>query len=158
MDSQVKIDEIDVKILRALLKDARRSFTDIARDCGVSTNTIVTRFHKLKQSGVIAGTSLMVNLEDVGYKFALSIDIKVHASEESQILEILKKLPNFVECHQSVGNYDIHAAALIKSFEQIDRIRDLIKKQKGVKKVRITASIDKVVFFPENLLVQPTET
>jgi DNA-binding Lrp family transcriptional regulator len=33
VDSQVKIDEIDVKILKTLLKDARTSFADIARNC-----------------------------------------------------------------------------------------------------------------------------
>ncbi len=159
MDSQVKIDEIDVKILKALLKDARTSFADIARDCGVSTNTIVTRFYKLKQSGVIAGTSLIVNLEDIGYKFYLSIDLNVNYSQGPiHILEKLKGLHNFINCDQVVGNHDIHAAAFVKDIKQIDQIRDLIKRQKGVKKVRITANIDKAVFFPENLLIQPTET
>jgi len=156
--SQAKIDEIDVKILKALLKDVRTKFTDIARDCGVSTNAIVKRFYRLKRSGVIAGTSMMTNFEFFGYKFALAIIINVEADEESHILAMLKKMPNFVDCHQVVGNYDIHAAAFAKNFEHIDRIRDRIKSQKGVKRVRITANIDKRVFFPENLLIEPTET
>jgi Lrp/AsnC family leucine-responsive transcriptional regulator len=62
--SQVKIDEIDVKILKTLLKDARASFADIARDCIISTNAIVKRFYRLKRTGVIAGTSTMVNMAE----------------------------------------------------------------------------------------------
>jgi len=158
LHAQVKIDKIDVKILTALLKDARTSFTDIAQDCGISTNAIVKRFYRLKQSGVIAGTSLMLNPEEMGCKFALAINISVETSGESHVIEMLKKLPNFLSCHRVVGNYDIHAAMFTRSFEEIDRVRDLIKSQQGVKRVGITANLDSPVFFPENLLIQPTET
>ena len=68
--SQVKIDEIDVKILKALLEDARTNFADIARDCGVSTTSIVKRFYNLKRCGIIAGTSIRVDLNKMGYNLA----------------------------------------------------------------------------------------
>ena len=126
--SQVEIDETDVKILEAFLKDARTSFADIARDCGVSTNTIVKRFRKLKKSGVITGTSMIVKMEDFGYQFSLSVDLIVEAGEESHILEELKKMPNIRSCYEVVGKYDIHSVFHIKSFDEIDRIRDDIKK------------------------------
>ena len=102
------------------------------------------------------GTSTMVSEEEFGYKFALSIDLNVDAAEESRLLEVLKKLPNLLDCCQQVGKHDIHAAAFAKDLEQIDQIRGIIKRQKGVKRIGITANIDKRVFFPENLLIQPT--
>ena len=51
MNSAVKIDHIDLKVIRALQKDARTNFADIARDCGVSTDTISKRFRKNEKSG-----------------------------------------------------------------------------------------------------------
>lgn len=158
MTSQVKIDEIDVKILKTLLKDARISFADIARDCGVSTNAIVKRFYRLKRTGVIVGTSTIVSTEEFGYEFALSIDINADITEETRLLEVLRRLPNIFGCYQQVGKHDIHAAVIAKDFEKISRIRDLIKRQKGIKRVAITANIDKPVWSPENLLIQPTGT
>lgn len=157
MVEQVKIDEIDVKILKALLKDARTSFADIARECGVSTNAIVKRFSRLKRTGVIAGTSLIVDMEVLGFKFALSIGINVDRAEELRLLEVLRKMPNIFDFQQQVGKFDIHGGAMTRSFEQIDVIRNIIRRQRGVKSVRITANLDKHVFFPENLLIQPTE-
>jgi len=156
MDSRVKIDEIDVKILKALLKDVRTSFADIARDCDVSTTTIVKRFYKLKQSGVIIGTSMRVNVKDFGYNFRLCIDINIEGGDKSRILEMCKIMPNSVVCYQVVGKYDIHAVICIKTLEQIEQVRSIMKKQKGVKRVGLTATYGGG-FFPENLLIKPTE-
>jgi len=155
--SQVKIDEIDVKILKALLKDARTSFTDIARDCGVSTAAIVERFYKLKRFGVIAGSSIRVDLEKFGYKFRLLIDVNIDGGYESQIVENCKKMIDSFSCYQVIGKYDLHAVVYIKSFDEIEQIRNMIKRQKGVRRVGLTAAYEGGV-FPENLLIQPSET
>ena len=48
MTLPANIDGVDVKIIRALQKDARTGFADIARDCGVSIDTISKQFKKLK--------------------------------------------------------------------------------------------------------------
>ncbi len=156
-DTQVKIDEIDTKILKTLLKDARTSFSDIAKDCGVSTNAIVKRFYKLKQSGVISGTSIRLNMKKFEYKFALWININIDANEVPYILEWFMKLPNILSCYQVVGKYDVHASVLTKSVEDIHQIRQMVKMQKGVKRVWITASLDGIGCFPENLVIQLME-
>jgi Lrp/AsnC family transcriptional regulator for asnA, asnC and gidA len=157
MTEQVKIDEIDAKILKALIKDARTSFAEIARDCGISTNAIVKRFYRLKRTGVIVGTSLIIDMAEFGYKYYLSIGINVDEAEEIQFLESLRKMENVFDFQQQLGKFDVHAAAMAKSLEQINQIRDRIKRQKGVKSVKVTANIDKRVFFPENFLIQPTD-
>jgi Lrp/AsnC family transcriptional regulator for asnA, asnC and gidA len=156
MTEQVKIDEIDAEILTALIKDARTSFAEIARDCGISTNAIVKRFYRLKDAGVIAGTSLMVDIEEFGYKFLLSIGINVDHTEEAQLLESLNRVQNVFDFQQQLGKFDVHAVGIAKSLEHINHIRDAIKKQKGVKGVKVTANIDKRTWFPENFLIQPT--
>jgi len=153
----IVIDEIDKKILITLMKDVRTSFAKIARNCGVSTNTIVKRFHKLQESGVISGTSIITNLKDFGYQFPVAADINVKAGMEQEILEALKKTPNIRKCHQVIGKYDIHATFYVENIMEIKKIRDLIKKQKGVKRVGLTATLDDVSYFPSNFLIKHTE-
>jgi Lrp/AsnC family transcriptional regulator for asnA, asnC and gidA len=156
VDSDVKIDEIDVKILKALLRDARTNFTDVARECGVSTNTIVKHFYRLKQSQVITGTSLRINLQEMGYTNRLSIDINVESGKETEIINNLK-IHDLVACHMVIGSHDIHAVLYLRDFGQAEKIRNIIKKQEGVRKIRLTATYEGGL-FPENLLIQPTET
>jgi Lrp/AsnC family transcriptional regulator for asnA, asnC and gidA len=157
MTSQVHIDQIDSKIIEALLKDGRASFSDIAKTCGISTNAIVKRYERLMKAEVIVGTTIIVRLDDFGYKFIVSIDMNVETGQEIHILKILRELPNFFVCNETVGKYDVHAVILAKSYDEINEARDFLKKQKGIKRIKVTANIDKNVYFPENVSVKSTE-
>lgn len=157
MTSQVHIDPIDSKIIEALLKDGRASFSDIAKTCGISTNAIVKRYERLKKAEIIVGTTLIVRLDDFGYKFIVSIDMNVETGQETHILKTIRDLPNFFVCNETVGKYDIHAVILAKSYDEINEARDFLKKQKGIKRIKVTANIDKRVYFPENISVTSTE-
>ncbi len=152
------MDEIDIAILKSLLKDARTSFAKIARDCDVSTNTIVTRFQTMRQNGLIAGTSLILNMKRFGYQSPLSVDLIVEAGKENEVLGILKQMSDIRSCYEVVGKYDIHSIFHIKTLEEIDQIRDVIKRNKEVKKVVLTATLDFSNFFAENLSLLSTET
>lgn len=158
VESQVEIDKIDAEILKILLKDARTSFVQIARNCGVTTNTIVKRFKKLQKKGVIIGTATHVNLKDFGIEFPLSVDINVESGHSFQIMERLKRMPRFRSCFQVVGKYDIHALFYVKAFDEIEQIRSLIQREKGIKRVGVTATLNQFGFFPENLSIETLET
>ena len=149
------IDEIDAKILTTLLKDARTSFAEIGRMCGVSTNSILKRFCKLKEEGIITGTALRANIKECKNKIAVSIDINVEAQEIPNIIEWFTKLPNTISVYQLIGKYDIHASMLTQYLYSLNKIRDQIKMQKGVRRIGITTSINERVCFPENLVILP---
>jgi DNA-binding Lrp family transcriptional regulator len=151
------IDEIDAKILNTLLKAARTSFAKIARDCGVSNTTIVKHFHKLQQSGVITGTSLITRLKDFGYQFPLAADINVTTGKEQEVMKALRKIPNFRACFQVIGKYDIHSTFYVENIEEIEEIRDRLKNLKSIIRVGLTATLSELSYFPENLVIEPTE-
>jgi Lrp/AsnC family transcriptional regulator for asnA, asnC and gidA len=77
MSHNVKIDQIDLKLIRALQKDARTSFADVARDCGVSTDTISKRFRKMKKAGIVRGTTILLNPKSFGYECVGSFGVDV---------------------------------------------------------------------------------
>lgn len=157
MISQQEIDEVDRKILLALLKDARCNFADIAKDCQVSIPAITQRYKKMKENGIIIGTTLIINTEKSKNQHSLSIDIKAESKCELDIVKVIKKLPGVLNCNRVVGKYDIHAGIRANSMEEIDQIRNIIRKEKGVLSIEITPSIDTLFFYPENLLKIFTE-
>lgn len=93
MSIRPKIDEIDVKILKALLKDPRTSFAEIAEDCGMSTNAIRMRFKQLKEEGVIQGAIMQLNPKSLGYDCIAYLRIQAHINEEANVRDFLKKIP-----------------------------------------------------------------
>jgi len=78
------LDELDKKIIKILLKNARTSFTEIARALNVSEATIRKRIKKLEEKGVIKG------LDDSLYKVEKKLDnlketaYKIHKDLEKQ--------------------------------------------------------------------------
>jgi Lrp/AsnC family leucine-responsive transcriptional regulator len=49
------LDDLDQHLLRLLLADGRRSYTDLAKDTGLSTSAVHQRVRRLEQRGVITG-------------------------------------------------------------------------------------------------------
>ena len=69
------IDQLDQQILRALVKDAKTPYTEIAKQSGVSAATIHVRVEKMRQSGVIEATQLKINERKLGYDVCCFIGI-----------------------------------------------------------------------------------
>jgi Lrp/AsnC family leucine-responsive transcriptional regulator len=141
--------------LKALLRDARASFTDIARDCSVSTNAIAKRFSRLKKSGIIIGTTLVTSMPE-GKEHSLAVDLKVKNHLIDNVAEEIRKMPGFAACFKILGSYDIHAAFHVESMLQADKIRNYLKRKNGVLKIVLTFSLDRDHYFPENLLIKAT--
>ena len=52
-----QLDNYDVSILKALLKDGRKSFRGISRETGITTPTVKARFNRLVNVGFIKSVS-----------------------------------------------------------------------------------------------------
>ncbi len=52
-DMPLRLDRVDVSILRALMEDGRRSYRQIARMTGVSTPTVEARIRRMYGTGFI---------------------------------------------------------------------------------------------------------
>lgn len=150
-----EIDATDMRILKALLRDHRANFTDIARDCNISSVTIAKRYLKMKKEGIITGTSLVI-ASNVRREYSLSVDIKAEGGYEATIMEAIKKIPNVRNCFRVIGRYDIHAAIRVGSLEDMVKIKKKIRQQKGVLSLEITTALTQSSFFPENLTITPT--
>lgn len=157
MKPKPKIDEIDIKILKALLRDARTNLADIAKECNLSITAITQRYRKMKQNGIITGTTLVINPNNSRNQHIISIDIKAESGYENSIIEAIKKLPRLRVCFKVVGKYDIHASMKVESLEQINQIKNKIKQQEGILNIEIGMGLDRICSFPENLLLTPTK-
>jgi len=150
MSSNVEIDTINLKIIRALQRDARANFADIAKDCGVSTDTISKRFRKMKQSGVIRGTTILLNPKSFGYECVGSLGIDVSYPHLRDVVESLRKMPEIVICATSMGKHDIFCIVITKNVGRLSQVKDLIKGHPAVREVTTSIWVDEILLCPEN--------
>ncbi len=144
------MDEIDINIIRALQKDARANFASIARDCSVSTDTISKRFRKMKKTGIIRGTTILLNPKSFGYECVASLGIDVSYPRSREVVESIRRIPEIVFCTTSMGSYDIFCIAVLKNVGRLSEVKDLIKGHPVVREVTTSIWIDEILLCPEN--------
>ena len=106
--AKTTLDATDKKILRFLIKNARTPFLEIARECGISGAAIHQRIKKLEDMGVIQGSRLVVAPKSLGFDVCAFISIRVSdITRQQDTVELLKKIPEIVECHYITGSYNL---------------------------------------------------
>ena len=129
--SETVIDEVDAKILRALIKDIRVTFTSIAKNCGLSTVAITKRYKQLKRKGVIIDTRILFNHKYTGFTCLAYLGINADHTYVEKIVEALKKSPNTWLCFECIGRFDIQVLVAARNLEHLDQVTEEIKKLQG---------------------------
>lgn len=158
MESTVEIDEIDVKILGALIKDVRTKLKDIAEDCGLTSNAVFKRIKHLKDTGVIVGTTLYLDTRKFGFTTVATVGINLDYTQEDDIVKLISSVAktNLIELSSSIGKYDLTAFMLTKNLQQLDSITQAIRKHPGVKRMGVNIWVSQPYFLIENIDLQPT--
>jgi Lrp/AsnC family transcriptional regulator for asnA, asnC and gidA len=150
MPSKVKIDEIDVSIIRALQKDARTNFAEIAKDCGVSVDTISKRFKRMMRAGVARGTTILLNPKSFGYDCVASFGIRVDYPHVEEVVNFVEKITEVVFCTPSMGTHNIFAIAVLKNVGRLGQVKESIKGHPMVREVTASIWVDEILLCPEN--------
>jgi Lrp/AsnC family transcriptional regulator, regulator for asnA, asnC and gidA len=148
-----KIDEIDAKIITDLLKDARKSFSAIAKECKVSTTTISEHYDKLEKEGVIVGATVQMDYKTFGYDAVSDFLIKVDPQQINQVVEYIKKMPNIYGANPtSEPRYNVGMVATLRDLKELDQVKDAIRRHRAVQdfKTHIWIGIKNI---PENLAI-----
>lgn len=129
MDSD-KLDKLDKEILHQLIIDARKPYTEIAKELLVSPGTIHVRLKKMERIGLIKGTSLNVDYDKLGYTFIAYIGIQlVKTSQAIKAIDALKKIPEVTVANLTTGKFSLFCKIRCKDTphakEVIYRINDI---------------------------------
>ncbi len=60
-----KLDTLNIKLLKALEENSRRSLKELAAELNVKTSTIYHRLHRLSESKILEGFSIIVNPDEM---------------------------------------------------------------------------------------------
>lgn len=103
-----QLDNLDVKILRIIIGNARVPFLEVARECGVSGAAIHQRVQKLINMGVITGSEFTIEPSKVGYETCTFMGLYLKdPSRFSEVVDALYQIPEVLECHYTTGKYDL---------------------------------------------------
>jgi len=120
---QLSIDELDKKILKFLVWDARLSYREIARQAKLSTTTVIGRVKKLKANGVINGYSVNLDAKKLGYELSAIIELVAPKLIIRKAMAEITELPNVYGVYQTTGDVD---AIIIAKFKGVDELQKFL--------------------------------
>ena len=120
------LDAIDVRILDALVVDARISIADLARSIGLSPPSVSERIKRLEEAGVIEGYTLTINPKALGLPIAAWLRIRPIPGQLQKVADILRGLREIVECDRITGEDCFIARAHVQSVEELEKLIDQV--------------------------------
>ncbi len=98
------LDATDFRILEALQKDARQTYTDIGRRLGIAHSTVYDRIKRMEQYGIIKKYTTVIDAEKVGAKGITAImTVYTDPKESEKVAERLSEAPQVIEVYTSLS-------------------------------------------------------
>ena len=120
------LDEVDTEILAALIDNARLSVAELARRVGLSAPSVSERIKRLEETGVIAGYRVEIDPAALGLPLAAWLRIRPMPGQLQRVAEILRGLPEVVECNRITGEDCFLARAHVARVEDLEALIDEI--------------------------------
>ena len=125
-DRNIDLDAVDVRILSALAGDARMSVAELARSVRLSAPSAAERIRRLEESGAIEGYAASIDPRALGLKVAAWLRVRPVPGELGTVADILRSMPEIVECDRVTGEDCFVARAHVRSIEDLERLIDRI--------------------------------
>ena len=146
MSSNYQIDNIDLKILNVLSKNAKMPYTEVAKKVFVSGGTVHVRMRKLEKMGVVRGTKLDIDYDKLGYNISSYMGIYLEKSFlYKDPVKSLKKIPEIVEIHAITGQYTIFIKIICKDTSHFRNFLDTVHKVKGITRTETFMSFEETI-------------
>lgn len=127
------LDGFDRKILGALAKDARQSFTTLGEQVGLSAPAVHERVKRLRASGVIRATSALLDGGAIGKPFLAFVHVDAEGWGKGELTEQLRALPEVEEMHSVSGDHCLLLKLRTAGPQEMENLLSLLFHTKGVR-------------------------
>jgi len=150
MAKGTEIDKLDRQILSILMRNAKKPYTDIAKQLYVSGGTIHVRMKKMEDAGIVKGYNLSIDYSRLGYDISAFLGIYLDKSSlYDDVAEELKKIPEVVAAHYTTGLYSIFATIICRDTEHLRQVlHDKVQKIPGIQRTETFISLQESINRP----------
>lgn len=152
-DKLVKIDNLDLMILKSLAENARKPIIEIASELKQTVRIINYRIKQLEKNKVILGYKIAINYKKLGLKFFKTFIYLDNPKEEriKSLTRYLEQNKNTIHQNKVLANWDLEPEFEVNSESEFNKILQEIKDQYSdiIKNIEIVTILKehKFVYF-----------
>ena len=129
------MDKLDIRIISLLQEDGTATNAGIARQVGVSEETVRRRLRRLVQEEYIKVVALP-DPKKLGYESEVLIGVQVDADKVDAVSEALAEMDEINWVSVTTGSFDIFAWATLRSSEELSQfLRTKVGLTPGVRRM-----------------------
>ncbi|NJX15610.1 Lrp/AsnC family transcriptional regulator [Tamlana crocina] len=120
-NSTIKLDEIDLRILKLLQARSNLTTKELALKVNLSVTPVFERVKKLEKNGFIKGYIAVLDAEKLnkGLMVFCNVTLKEHTREIGrQFVKDIMKLEQVVECYNISGDYDFLLKIMVADMKE----------------------------------------
>ena len=152
METEVQLDAIDRRILRALQADGRMTYDVLAAQVSLSPSATLRRVKRLEEAKVIAGYVALIEPERVGLGLTAYLNVRlekhseVHKRNPMDLFKAsVQTWPEVVECAALTGEMDYLLRVVVEDMAHYSRfIMDTLLKHPSVEDCKTSFVLDRV--------------
>lgn len=127
------LDELDQKIVRLLIRNARISYSDLGEKIGISRVAVKARIQALEQKGIIEEYTTVINPQKISGAVSCYFEIETTPVCLPQVTEILNQQDTVTQIYRVTGKNKLHVHAVAASADEMETfLRTVIDPLPGV--------------------------
>lgn len=116
------LDEVNLRILDILGRDASRPFVEIAKELEISDATVHIRVRRLLAAGILRKFTIATDNVLLGYDHLAFIGINLNEGSADEVIASLSQFDEILELHEIYGQFDLLLKIRAKSLEEMREI------------------------------------
>jgi Lrp/AsnC family leucine-responsive transcriptional regulator len=138
----VKLDPVDLHILRILQREGRITNFKLAKRIGLTPAPTLMRVKKLEEAGYIKRFVALVDSEKIGLPVLAFVHVILESHNRKTTIDFMnamQKLPEVLECHHIAGDEDFLLKVVAASPAEYEVfVLEKLTKVAGIEKVKTT--------------------
>jgi Lrp/AsnC family transcriptional regulator for asnA, asnC and gidA len=150
-----RIDDLDLKILSELSKDASISVPRLSKKININASVVYSRIKRLLKRGLIKKFTIIINDEALGFSVRSLTGINMDSKLRDNVLNELFKIPEVREIAEVTGRFDILVTMTARSLDEIHQlISEKVGHVEGVQKTETFIEMRKTareIIYPTSI-------
>ncbi len=151
MTEELKIDEIDLKILKILEEDSKTNYREIAEKVDIAIGTVSNRIKKLQDLAVIKKFTIDIDTLKIGYEISAIILLQIVGEAIREVEDKLSANPNVYAIYDTTGDWDSIIAVKFKRMHELNQFLKELNKIEQIERTSTSVCLNVVkenIYFP----------
>ena len=148
----VRLDDLDRKILRELQRDAGQSLDEIAKAVASSKTPVWNRIRKMRDAGIVGTQTVLLDAEALGFDACFFVLIRTSEHErdwQEKFLAALHARPEVQEAHRLAGDIDYILKVRVANARAYDTFYQALIAEVKIHNVTALLSMEELKFTTE---------